>query len=317
MTLWYEISSFFVNLVLPMIVGWLLVHRFGVPQRWLDRLMPAGILVATPVLTCMTFWGVALEPRLAWLPVIGIVMLAIPMGAAFVTVRAKHDYTALDRGTYVIASMLANRGVVGGLTVYTLFGEPGYAWSQMVVIFGPAVVFMVAFPLAGWYRRRETGDTAVRGSFWSLIFSRNQMPVLGLLAGLTLNLAGMPRPEPIAASVPAVVTAVAWLFLLPTGGTLDFREMARYGRGLMDMLAIKFLVTPAVLAIILWALGFSGDLFWAMIVLAASPTAIFTVIVARLQRLNLHLAMASYVLTHLVYFVVILPVALVALLLLR
>lgn len=310
MALWFELISFFTNLVLPMVVGYVLARGLGVRQAVLDRLMPVGMLAAVPALTLLTFWGMALEPRLAWLPVLGVVMLVVPGLAAGLQMRLRADHDALDRGTYVIASMLANRGVVGGLTVYILFGEQGYAWSQMVVIFGPAFVFMISFPLAGWYRRKHLGELGGAGSIWSVIFSRNQVPVLGILAGLALNLAEVPRPEGAGTVVSMLVFVMAWLFLVPTGAALDFSEMRRYWRDLLDMLAIKFLLTPALLGGLVWAMGFRGELLWTLIILAASPTAIFTILVARMQGLNLHMAMAAYVLTHVVYLVVVFPLVL-------
>jgi predicted permease len=313
MSLWLQILTFFADLVLPMTAGYWLAQRAGVAANRLDPLMRLGIVTAAPALTFLTFWGVSLSPRLAWLPVLGVAMLLIPGGLALLTARAKDDHGPLERGSYILTSMLANRGVVGGLATYILFGEQGYAWSRLVVVFGPVVVFFIGFPLAGRFYQQHTGEARQPGSLRKLILSPNQMPVVGILVGLALNLWGVPRPEAAGQAVPILVHGVAWLFLLPTGAALQVTKIARYIPDLADVLAIKFLINPLILALLAWAVGFRGELLATIVLLAASPTAIFTVVVARAQGLNTHMAMAGFVLTTLVYMACVFPIFLIAL----
>ena len=317
MSPWLQAFTFVADLLLPMGAGYLLARRAGIGPDRLDPLMRFAIVSVAPVLTGLTFWGVQLAPHLAWLPVLGVVMLVLPGVVALGTARSKTAHGPLERGSYVLTSMLANRGVVGGLATYILFGEQGYAWSRLIIIFGPMIVFMIGFPLAGRYYQQHAGATVERGSWRDVVFSRNQAPVIGIGLGLTLNLIGVARPEPAAQAIPYLVHVMAWLMLLPTGAAIRLREWPQYFTGLLDVLAIKFILTPLVLAALAWALGFRGELLATVVLLAASPTAIFTVVVARAQGLNTQMAMAGFVLTTVVYLLVVFPAFLIGTMLLR
>ena len=312
MSLWLQILTFFADLVLPIVAGYWLSRQTELSADRLDPLMRLGIVTAAPALTLLTFWGVTLTPRLAWLPVLGILMLVLPGLLSLFTARFKTDHGPLERGSYVLTTMLANRGVVGGLATYILFGEQGYAWSRLVVVFGPIIVFFVGFPLAGRYYQQHAGTAGTRGSLRRLIFSPNQMPVVGIIAGLALNLLRVDRPEAAAQAIPVLVHVVAWMLLLPTGAGLRLKALRRYVKDLPDVLVIKFVLNPLLIGILAWALGFRGHLWATLVLLAASPAAIFTVVVARAQGLNTNMAMAGFVVTTVVYLVVVFPAFLIA-----
>jgi predicted permease len=312
MSLWLQILTFLADLVLPITAGYWLTRQTGLTADRFDPLMRLGIVTAAPALTLLTFWGVALEPHLIWLPIFGVLMLIVPGALSLVTARFKTEHGPLERGSYVLTSMLANRGVVGGLATYILFGEQGYAWSRLVIIFGPVIVFFVGFPLAGRYYQQHTGTAGRRGSLRRLILNPNQMPVVGIIIGLLLNVLHVDRPQAAAEAVPILVHVVAWLLLLPTGAGLRFKKMAGYLKDLPDVLAIKFLLNPLLFGLLAWAVGFRGELWATVVLLAASPTAIFTVVVARAQGLNTQMAMAGFVATTVVYLTIVLPVFLIA-----
>ena len=311
MTLPWPLLWFLLDLVLPIAAGQLLARRVPGIQASLDRVTRWGIVTAMPVLSFVTFWGVELSPRLAWLPILGLVMAVVPGAVAAARARwAWSGRDALERGSYVIASMLANRGVVGGLALFILFGEKGYAWGRLVIVFGPAVVFLVGFPLAQRFRQHHEGRSHEPRALRELFLSPSQAPLVGLAAGLSLNLAGVERPGWVGTCVPGLALLVAWIFLMPTGASLDLRSAGRHRGPLAEILAIKFLLTPLAVAPVAWALGFRGELFATITLLAASPTAIFTVIVARVQGLDVSLAMGAFVATTVVYLLGVFPVAL-------
>jgi len=311
MSVWLQIVTFFADLVLPITAGYLLTQRAGVSADRLDPMMRLGIVTVAPLLALLTFWDVALEPQLIWLPILGILMLVVPGGLSLLTARSKADHGPLERGSYVLTTMLANRGIVGGLATYILFGEQGYAWSRLVIIFGPVIIFFVGFPLAGRYYQQHVGEAAGRGSLRRLILSSNQLPVAGIIAGLGLNALGVDRPDAAGNAVPILVHGGAWMLLLPTGAALQFTKLAHYLKDLPDVLAIKFVVNPVLFGGLAWGLGFRGELWATIVLLAASPTAIFAVVVARAQGLNTHMAMAGFVVTTVVYLAVVLPIFLV------
>jgi len=58
------------------------------------------------------------------------------------------------------------------------------------------------------------------------------------------------------------------------------------------------------------AMGLRGDMLATVVILAASPTAIMAVVAGRLTRINLNLALTAFVLTTVVYIVVVFPLLL-------
>jgi len=118
------------DLVLPLAVGYALArqHRFRMPS--VRKMMTANIMVVAPVMALMSLWAVALEAQLIWLPFLGVAMQATAGGIGMLRARAKYD-GPLDRGSFILSAMLSNRGIVGTITVFLLFGEAGFAYGQL------------------------------------------------------------------------------------------------------------------------------------------------------------------------------------------
>lgn len=304
-----KLLFFFVDLVLPLLVGYALCRTRVMRKETSDRIMVVNLLTLAPLLAALSFWTVKLDVTMIWLPILGVVMQVIPGAVGYATVRRKYA-GPLEQGSYIMSTMLSNRGVVGVLTVYILFGEPGYAWSQLVMLLAPVTLYMFCFPLAQYFQASHSGDSSSKPSLQSILFSRNQLALLGIVAGVWLNLRGIERPAVMDDAFGWLVHLFSWAFVLPLGFTLDLREMKPYWRDMIDLLAIKFILTPLAMYPICLAAGLSGHVLDTLIILAASPTAIQAVIAGRINKLNVHLTMAAFVLTTVVYMVAVLPVLL-------
>ncbi len=308
-TLALKILYFFADLVLPLTVGSGVQRWSGVRPGAFDRLTEATIVGLVPVLTTLSFWGLTLRVELLWLPVVGMAMQAAAGLVALARLRTKQR-NPLDAGAYLFSAMLSNRGVVGSLSVFILFGERGYAWSRMVLLFGVFVLFLLCFPLA---RRlsdvHHFGEGGVRSGRRGFLSPR-QMPMVGIAVGAALNLAGVDRPAALSTAFPWLVHLNAWLLLLPIGASLDFGEMRRHWREIPDLLAIKFLITPLITWGLAAAVGLRDPMLVTAVILAASPTAIMAVVVCKLHGLNVHLATTAFVVTTAAYVAVGFPLVL-------
>jgi len=304
-----KVLWFAIDLALPLACGYLL-HYFGwLSRRHGDVIIKFTLRVVATALSLVSFWGAALALQLIWLPILGVAMQIVPGVVSGTLARRKYD-GPLEQGGFVLATMLSNRGVVGTLSVFILYGEQGYVWARLVMLLAPLVQYLICFPLAQYYSARHRGDINGRPSLVSVLFSWNQMPVLGIAIGFALNFFDVARPGPIGDALPWMVHVLAWGVVLPLGASLNFRQLPRFLPDMIELLALKFMVTPLLVGLLSYAIGLRGDVLAAVTILAASPTAIMAVVAGRLYKLNVDLAMAAFVLSTVVYIVVVFPVIL-------
>jgi predicted permease len=304
-----KVLWFAIDLVLPLACGYLLHYAGWLSRQRGDVIIKVNLRVVATTVSLVSFWGVAMSVQMTWLPILGVAMQIVPGVVSGTLARRNYD-GPLEQGGFVLATMLSNRGVVGTLSVFILYGEQGYVWARLVMLFAPLVQYMVCFPLAQYYSARHRGGTSGRPSLMSVLFSWNQMPVVGIALGFMLNSVDVARPGPIGDALPWMVHVLAWGMVLPLGASLNFRQLPRFLPGMAELLALKFLVTPLLVGLLSYAVGFRGDLLAALTILAASPTAIMAVVAGRLYKLNVDLAMAAFVLSTAVYIVVVFPVIL-------
>lgn len=310
-----KLLFFLFDLVLPLFVGYMLKHWKLVGEAKLSKLMVLAVLVLSPVLTLASVWVIRLDESLIWLPLFGIVMQLVP--GLFEFYRTRHRYPdPRDRGSYIMSAALSNRGIVGMLSLYVLFGEIGYAYGRLIMLFGTATVYGVCFPIGQYYHQlaqSDDGDTVSRPSIRSILFSKTQLPILGLIGGAALNLYGVERPEQVGTAVPWMVHIFMWLAIMPIGHAIDIGEMKQYGRLVSGLLAVKFVFTPVVVGLLTIPFGFDPVVRNSLIVMACTPTAVNAVIVAKLHKLNEHLALTAFMLTTVVFLLIVFPILFVVL----
>ncbi len=213
-----------------------------------------------------------------------------------------------ERGSFILATMLSNRGIIGTLTVFILYQQEGFAWARLVMLMNPIMFYLVCIPLAQYYA--PPTEQTQRPPMWRLFFTRNQVPLLGIALGLVLNGLGPAQPDAVQHLFPWLVQALAWMFLLPVGYAMRFTRMRGYWVDLLELFGIKFLLTPLAAGLLGWAVGLRGDLLATVVILGASPTAVLAVVAGRLTRINIDLALAAFVLTTVAYLLVVFPLIL-------
>ena len=298
----------FVDLILPMIVGYVLRQRSNLSERFYDRLIEATLVIVYPLLGVLSFWVIRVDATLLWLPLFGVLIHVIP--GLLVYLRVKNKYEAFtDQGSYLMAGILSNHLTLGGLSVYILFGATGYAYVQLFVLPQSFILFLICFPLAQYYQRRSTGRCMQNTISWrGILFHRNQLGIVGVFVGLLFNGLAIERPVAAAALFDLLVHIGAWLSLVPVGYSIDFMEMRNHWRDTWDMAVIKFILTPIIIAVFCTYFVDEELMRQTLLVLSFGPVAINAVIAVRLHRLNLHIVMANFVFTTTVYLTIIYPV---------
>jgi predicted permease len=300
------------DVILPLIIGYLLFRFSALKQRFFDWLIVCNLLVVSSVLTLLSLWQLKISIHLLYLPLLGILMHVVPGIIAYMRVKAKYSQP-LDQGSYLLSAMLFNGGTLGGLVAFFIYGESGYAYTMIILLFANLVLFLFCFPLAQHYHELGQGQLVDPISWKKLLLNRNQLPVLSIVIGLALSYEQVPRPEIFELIFKTLVHLGAWSALIPVGFAIDFAKIRPYWRNTADMLWIKFLVAPLILFALAYPVITDHVALYTVLIVGSTPTGINAVLTARLYRLNIHIATASFVLTTGFYLLVVVPVLLLLL----
>ncbi|HWR40991.1 MAG TPA: transporter [Patescibacteria group bacterium] len=296
-----------IDLLLPLLIGYFLRRNRHLKDKFFDTMIHYNMLFFYPLLSVLSFWVLPLTWELIWLPVFGVLLCFIPGGAAYLLFGRKYA-DPLDMGSYIITAMLANLGTLGGLCAYIIYGETGFAYSQLIVVSQVFVIFLVCYPLARYYYRCSRGREQAAMSWQELVFTRNQLPVLGLLLGFLLCWLKVPRPALLGEFFDPLVHISAWTALIPVGHATDFSAIRRYLFSTLDLAPIRFIVTPLISYGVARLVFNDPVAINTVLILASTPTAISAVMTAKIHGLNVHIATASFFSTTVLFLLLIYPV---------
>lgn len=303
-----KLAYVFMDLILPLVVGYLFRRKKYLSEVNCNKMIVFNILVLSTALSILSFWTLPLKLELMWLPLFGILLSIIPGTTAFLISSNKYD-NGLEKGSYLVSAILSNIGTLGGLCAYIIFGEAAFAYTQIVGLFQGLVLFLFCFPMAQYYKMKSnpTGENK-KLTFGSMFFNRNQLPVVGLVFGILLCLGGVPRPDFLGAVFDPLVHLCAWTALIPAGYSIEFSGMKPYYGTTLDLLPIKFIITPVLGYLLARELFTDPALLGTILIIASVPTGINAIVTARLYGLNLHVSGAAFVVTTAVFLVIVYPI---------
>lgn len=297
------------DLMLPLTLGYYCQQRQWLTEVFCNKIIEVNITIFCTILAALSFWILPLNLSLLWLPIFGILLSLIPGLTGYLVARKKYA-DGPDKASYLAATMLSNIGTLGGLCTFFLYGEPGFAYIQIVAMFQNLVFFLFCFPMANYYNNllsQKAGYTR-KITFAELFFNRNQLPVAGIAAGMLLYAGSVPRPEFLGDLFNILIHISTWFALFPVGYSIQFSEMKHYYRSILDILPVKFIITPLVGYIIASQLFTDPVVLGTIIIAASTPSGINAVVLARLYDFNVHLASAAFFLTTVIFLAAIYPV---------
>ncbi len=306
---WGRIILVFTDILLPLAVGFLLKKYQLISKRTCDLLIHFNVVFMVTFMSLLSFWVLPLSRQLLWLPVIGVLITAVPgiIGAKCFAGRFDSE---LDRGAYVISSMLSNIGTVGGLSAFILYGEAGFAYVQLVATPQNILMVAAAFPMAKYYYEKHQArakQVKLRLSFHEMFLTRNQIGILGMAAGILLQVFGVERPAILGSVFHDLVHILSWVALLPVGYLIDFGRARYYYGKVVSMVWLRFVIVPALFYMLFKVLFTDQVLLGSLLILSATPAAINSVITAQLYRLNVDITIAAFLLTTVVYVLLVFP----------
>ena len=279
------------------------------------RIQKGAMFGLIPLSAMLSLWGLpSPDARLLALPALGVAAWLCGGVMALILSRMM----GLDRrqtGSMFCCGTFTNIGAVGSLVSVMMFGEQTIAIAAMYRLCEELYYFGVAMPVARWHSQPSGGR-----AHFSLRDFRLE-PVLKVILcalglGITLNLAGIPRPElfgPLSASAMILGTVC---FLLSIGMSLRLSRMTCYVRQSAAISLIKFVGCPVVIVALAMLCGLgeieNGLPLKVVAILAAMPVAMNALIPPSLFDLDLDLANACWVFTTL-GLIVVLPVLLIVL----
>lgn len=235
------------------------------------------------------------------LPLYGILLiLALWPVSHFVGRRVGLDRPTL--GTFVSGSMFSNVGFTfGTFLAYVALGPAGAALGSLY-----CVSFMPTFFTLGFYAGRVYSPDA-GGSMWAALRQQfldpaTRNPVLGIVAGLILNMLRVKAPDASAAIIDVAMPATTAAYLLAIGLGLHLSAVKDYWRECLLLHVSKFVLSPALGLALALPFGYFAAHDHSNLVVAfieaSSPVAIMSVMLAEMCNLNSNLAGALWITTN-------------------
>ena len=303
----------FTDLILPLVVGYVLHRLHLLHGDLVNRMIKVNVIVFFTLLSLLSFWVMPLEFDLIWVPVFGFMYVLWP-GLIGYLFFARHYRSYLNKGAFLVSAMLSNIGTLCGVCAFILYREQGFAYTQIIGTCQNILLVSVCFPLAEYCRKKSAGETAPPGEsnfrqMLKLLFSPNQISLVGMAAGLCLNISEVARPEILGDAFPCLVHIAAWIALLPVGYLIDFHRAGFYYNKIGELLFLRFIVVP-VSAFFFGRLVFTdAALFNTMLICALAPEAINATLTARLYKLNVDYTVAAFIVTTALFLLLIFPLA--------
>ena len=303
----FRILYVFTDLIAPLAAGYIAYRRGHISDAACNAVIRFNIIVMATLLALLSFWVMPLSLHLLWLPLFSALFMLVPGVIAALTFARRHR-EPLSRGAYYMSAMLTNIGTIAGLSAFILYDETGFAYVQIVSSFQVGLLVLVCFPLAAMFHEQGTATKHHhRLTIRELFLTPNQVPVLGLIAGLALNVLGVERPAVFGAAFQSLVHIGAWSALFPVGCLVDFSRARPYIKKTADLIPLRFLLTPLIFFGLCRLLFDDPVLIGSVLLIAAAPTAINAVLTARLYKLNVDLTVASFLVTTVLYLLIFYP----------
>jgi len=291
-------------------VGGYALRRLGWAKReWAPRLMSAAIIGCDAPIALLAVWYLAIRADVWKVPVAGAIV-AVATSLAGLEIGRRLRLPPQDRAVFGLQGGMGNVGyTLGGALAFALWGIQGLALEQMFCVMWPFYAFLFCFPIARHYGEEAAGaNLKPRPSVWRYaagILARSltdlrSLPLYMVTLGLVLNVQDVAPPEAIRRwrIIDGLMVLGIFLQFGGVGLTVEARRLPAFWKPAIGTAALKFLLSPALMLGAALLLGLSGVPLYVCLLLAAMPTALYSVLMANLFGLNKDLANATFILTH-------------------
>lgn len=273
--------------------GWWLRRRGWLSETQASRLVRFIVKSLSPLVLCLAFWRMNLRSLEPWLlPLLGLLISASTLLPAILYAkRAKLSNS--QTGSFLTCAFFSNVGYLGAFTAFALFGESAYALCMLYLVFFTPCFYTLGFGIAARYGQAKQPSGLGEAFNDELRF----YPFMGMVAGVLLNLAGIPRPAPLESLNHALIPVDTALYLMAIGSQLTLASPRPWLRSCAAMSFIKFFYTPFVAWGLLSLFGIEGLPRLIVLLQASTPVAVSPLVLPLLFGLDRKLANALWLVT--------------------
>jgi hypothetical protein len=295
------------GIVLAIACGYAGRRRGLLKPEWAGRTMGTTMIFCDAPIACLAIWHLRIEPGV-WLVPVAALVVGVATCLAGLGVARWRRMPPADAAVFGLQAGMGNVGyTLGGCLCFVLWGLQGLAVEQMFCLMWPCFAFLFCFPIARHYGEAASGVRedvsppayALR-TLWKSLTDLRSLPLYMAALGLVLNLAG-PAPPPFIKGY-LVIDALMLVGILlqfgSVGTTVRAGRIPALWKTALGSGLLKFILSPLLMLAVAAAMGLSGDPLAVCLLLAAMPTALYSVLMANLFGLNRDLANTTFILTH-------------------
>lgn len=293
--------------------GYLATARLGLDENLARKLMNFVMIVLNWPAALVAIWQMDMRLSVLAVPIVGVVLLLASSLFALFAFRF-HDLDTRGRLTAVMAGGLANLSHTGGAFVcYALFGLHGYALGHLYLALWLPTVYVIWMPILKAWEQRALGR---RVGFTRRDFlDARLMGLWGIGAGILLNFSGLRAPELLTKwyVMDPFIYAASGLTFFAIGMRLSISRLRNYIPLYFTLGAVKFLLTPAAAAVLLWLCadwlsGLPPVARNVIMVQSAAPCAVLMATMANVFDLDGRMGSALWVVNTAMFALVVVPV---------
>jgi len=291
--MWLRLSVGLGLFVGSLAAGWWL-HRTGrLPEARASRLVRWIVIGPSPVVLCLSFWQMNLRSLQPWLlPLLGALISASTLVPASLYAR-RTRLSAPQTGSFLTCALFSNLGYLGAFSAFAFYGEAGYALCMLYLVFFTPYFYLLGFGIAA----KHGGARQPSGLATAFKDELRLFPFAGMLTGILLNLAQLPRPQPLEVLNHLLIPLDTALYLTAIGSQLTFESPRPFLRPCLAMSVIKFLYTPLVAGALLAVFQIEGLPKRIVLIEAATPVAVSPLVLPLLFGLDRKLSNALWLFT--------------------
>lgn len=261
---------------LMIILGYLF-KRFGIlkPQDS-NALSSIVITVSMPAMIFLNLSKATIHSKMVILPITSILISLLGMFIAFLYCKHR-KYDKIKTWTIMIAAAMMNTGFIGYPITLGVFGNEGLINAIFFDLVTP--ILFVAY---GMLLVKEFGGDKRRIIREGLTF----MPLWGVIFGLIANVIHFQPGYVLNTTLNYLSESTVPLIMLSLGLTINFRDIKKYMDDSLVVSAIRLLIAPFVVFVILGALSVTGLVFKVSVLEAGMSTAMTALVLAITYKLD-------------------------------
>lgn len=291
--------------LLPIAVGAAL-RRARVPTKASRYLFLFALFCCQTPIVLLATWTASLSAGSKYLPFLVLAGWLITAGVARgVSGRLRHP--PRQRGAFIAAMCMSNHGyTLLGLVAMVLFGDAGLSQATYAQLMMVPFLVLVCFPLGRYYGQGR-GRMPPAKLMLKCLTDPRSLPLVAMLAGVGLNLSGLPRPLACEPILPVLVYAGTVVSGLAIGLLFRGLHLRRFFRENAFSFAYRLTAYPLMYFGMAAAAGLDRLDTQIIVLFGLVPSALFATLVADFFDLDTDLTTSVFMAGTLLFLIVVLP----------